>query len=83
MERQGATLLGKAITPERSAIDESFPPSATNPYGQSKVIAEQILHGATIADASWCIAVLRYFNPVGAHESGLIGEDPAGIPNLT
>jgi len=67
--------------PERSPIDESFPLSATNPYGQSKLIAEQILRDVTISDPSWRIAVLRYFNPVGAHESGLIGEDPAGIPN--
>ena len=73
-----ATVYG---VPERSPIDESFPLSATNPYGQSKVIAEQILRDVAIADASWRIAVLRYFNPVGAHESGLIGEDPAGIPN--
>jgi len=73
-----ATVYG---TPERSPIDETFPLSATNPYGQSKVIAEQILRDAAIADPSWRIAVLRYFNPVGAHESGLIGEDPAGIPN--
>jgi UDP-glucose 4-epimerase len=73
-----ATVYG---VPERSPIDESFPLSATNPYGQSKVIAEQILRDVTIADPSWRIAVLRYFNPVGAHESGLIGEDPAGVPN--
>lgn len=73
-----ATVYG---VPERSPIDESFPLSATNPYGQSKVIAEQILRDVAIADPSWRIAVLRYFNPVGAHESGLIGEDPAGIPN--
>ena len=73
-----ATVYG---VPERSPIDESFPLSATNPYGQSKLIAEQILRDVVIADASWRVAVLRYFNPVGAHESGLIGEDPAGIPN--
>lgn len=73
-----ATVYG---VPERSPIDEQFPLSATNPYGQSKVIAEQVLRDVTIADPSWRIAVLRYFNPVGAHESGLIGEDPAGIPN--
>jgi UDP-glucose 4-epimerase len=73
-----ATVYG---VPERSPIDETFPLSATNPYGQSKLIAEQVLRDVVISDPSWRIAVLRYFNPVGAHESGLIGEDPAGIPN--
>jgi UDP-glucose 4-epimerase len=73
-----ATVYG---VPGRSPVDETFALSATNPYGQSKVIAEQILRDVAIADPSWRIAVLRYFNPVGAHESGLIGEDPAGIPN--
>ncbi|KAA0077311.1 UDP-glucose 4-epimerase GalE [Paraburkholderia sp. T12-10] len=73
-----ATVYG---VPERSPIDESFPLSATNPYGQSKVIAEQILRDVERADPSWRIATLRYFNPVGAHESGLIGEDPTGVPN--
>ncbi|TAM03959.1 MAG: UDP-glucose 4-epimerase GalE [Paraburkholderia sp.] len=73
-----ATVYG---VPERSPIDESFPLSATNPYGQSKLIAEQMLRDIEVSDPSWRIAVLRYFNPVGAHESGLIGEDPAGIPN--
>jgi len=73
-----ATVYG---VPERSPIDESFPLSATNPYGQSKLIAEQILRDLEVSDASWRIATLRYFNPVGAHSSGLIGEDPAGIPN--
>jgi UDP-glucose 4-epimerase len=73
-----ATVYG---VPERSPIDESFPLSATNPYGQSKLIAEQILRDVERADPAWRIATLRYFNPVGAHESGRIGEDPAGIPN--
>jgi UDP-glucose 4-epimerase len=73
-----ATVYG---VPERSPIDESFPLSATNPYGQTKIIAEQILRDVERADSSWRIATLRYFNPVGAHESGLIGEDPAGVPN--
>ncbi|MEX3954900.1 UDP-glucose 4-epimerase GalE [Trinickia sp. EG282A] len=73
-----ATVYG---VPERSPIDESFPLSATNPYGQTKLMSEQILRDVERADPSWRIAVLRYFNPVGAHESGLIGEDPAGIPN--
>ncbi|KWI45679.1 UDP-glucose 4-epimerase [Burkholderia pseudomultivorans] len=73
-----ATVYG---VPERSPIDESFPLSATNPYGQSKLIAEQILRDLEVSDPSWRVATLRYFNPVGAHASGLIGEDPAGIPN--
>ncbi|WP_179404336.1 UDP-glucose 4-epimerase GalE [Burkholderia guangdongensis] len=73
-----ATVYG---VPERSPIDESFPLAATNPYGQTKLIAEQILRDVELADPSWRIATLRYFNPVGAHASGLIGEDPAGIPN--
>ncbi|KMY85065.1 UDP-glucose 4-epimerase [Candidatus Paraburkholderia calva] len=73
-----ATVYG---VPKSVPIDESFPLSATNPYGQSKLIAEQILRDLEISDASWRIATLRYFNPVGAHESGLIGEDPAGVPN--
>jgi len=73
-----ATVYG---VPERSPIDESFPLSATNPYGQSKLIAEQILRDVERSDPEWRIATLRYFNPVGAHESGRIGEDPAGIPN--
>ena len=67
--------------PKSVPIDESFPLSATNPYGQSKLIAEQVLRDLEISDAAWRIATLRYFNPVGAHESGLIGEDPAGVPN--
>jgi UDP-glucose 4-epimerase len=73
-----ATVYG---VPERSPIDESFPLSATNPYGQTKLIAEQILRDLERADPGWRIATLRYFNPVGAHESGRIGEDPAGTPN--
>src|SRR6266702_2830701 len=73
-----ATVYG---VPKSSPIDESFPLSATNPYGQSKLIAEQVLRDLEIADPTWRIATLRYFNPVGAHESGLIGEDPAGVPN--
>jgi UDP-glucose 4-epimerase len=73
-----ATVYG---VPESVPIDESFPLSATNPYGQTKLIAEQILRDLELSDPSWRIATLRYFNPVGAHESGLIGEDPAGVPN--
>jgi len=73
-----ATVYG---VPKSVPIDELFPLSATNPYGQSKLIAEQVLRDLEISDAAWRIATLRYFNPVGAHESGLIGEDPAGVPN--
>ncbi len=73
-----ATVYGD---PHTVPILENFPLSATNPYGQSKLIAEQVLRDLLIADASWRIATLRYFNPVGAHSSGLIGEDPQGIPN--
>ncbi|HVE10935.1 MAG TPA: UDP-glucose 4-epimerase GalE [Paraburkholderia sp.] len=73
-----ATVYG---VPQSSPIDESFPLSATNPYGQTKLMAEQILRDVELSDPSWRIATLRYFNPVGAHESGLIGEAPGGIPN--
>ncbi|SAL04844.1 UDP-glucose 4-epimerase [Caballeronia arationis] len=73
-----ATVYG---VPQSVPIDESFPLSATNPYGQSKLIAEQVLRDLELSDPSWRIATLRYFNPVGAHESGAIGEDPAGVPN--
>lgn len=62
-------------------IHEDAPLSATNPYGRSKLMVEEILRDVYVADDAWHIALLRYFNPVGAHESGLIGEDPAGIPN--
>ncbi|WP_226806338.1 UDP-glucose 4-epimerase GalE [Candidatus Vallotia cooleyia] len=73
-----ATVYG---VPKSVPIDESFPLSATNPYGQTKLIAEQILRDLVCADADWKVATLRYFNPVGAHKSGLIGEEPNGIPN--
>lgn len=73
-----ATVYGDpAITP----IKEDFPLSATNPYGWSKLIMEQVLRDIYNADNNWRIALLRYFNPVGAHASGLIGENPNGIPN--
>jgi UDP-glucose 4-epimerase len=62
-------------------MKEDFPTSATNPYGWSKVMQEQILRDAAVADPSLRVALLRYFNPVGAHPSGTIGEDPSGIPN--
>ncbi len=73
-----ATVYGN---PHAVPIREDFPLSATNPYGRSKLIIEQMLGDIARADASWRIALLRYFNPVGAHQSGLIGEDPNGIPN--
>ncbi len=73
-----ATVYGDPAT---VPIREDFPLSATNPYGRSKLMIEEILRDVAKADASWRIALLRYFNPVGAHSSGLIGEDPNGIPN--
>jgi UDP-glucose 4-epimerase len=62
-------------------MHEELPVSAVNPYGWSKAMNEQVLRDVALTDADWRIAVLRYFNPCGAHPSGLIGEDPAGIPN--
>lgn len=73
-----ATVYGDPAT---VPITEDFPLSATNPYGRSKLYIEEMLRDIALADAGWNIALLRYFNPVGAHESGLIGEDPRGIPN--
>ena len=64
-----------------SPLTEDLPTSATNPYGYTKVMIEQILRDVNVSDEAWNIALLRYFNPIGAHESGLIGEDPSGIPN--
>jgi len=64
-----------------SPLTEDLPTSATNPYGYTKVMIEQILQDVAVSDSEWSIALLRYFNPIGAHESGLIGEDPTGIPN--
>lgn len=73
-----ATVYGDpAVVP----ITEAMPLSAVNPYGQTKLIMEQVFRDLYRADPSWNIALLRYFNPVGAHESGRIGEDPNGIPN--
>ncbi|PLT31746.1 UDP-glucose 4-epimerase GalE [Peribacillus deserti] len=66
---------------ERNPIDETFPLSATNPYGQTKLMLEQILQDLYVSNNSWHIAMLRYFNPIGAHKSGRIGENPNGIPN--
>ena len=73
-----ATVYGD---PETVPIREDFPLSATNPYGRSKLMIEEILRDLYVSDRSWQIILLRYFNPVGAHPSGLIGEDPSGIPN--
>ncbi len=73
-----ATVYGD---PAQVPIREDAALSVTNPYGRSKLIIEEILQDVARADAGWKIALLRYFNPVGAHDSGLIGEDPNGIPN--
>ena len=73
-----ATVYGD---PASVPIKEDFPVSATNPYGRSKLHIEEILQDIYVADSNWHIALLRYFNPVGAHKSGLIGEDPNDIPN--
>ncbi|MFC1494102.1 UDP-glucose 4-epimerase GalE [Thermodesulfobacteriota bacterium] len=67
--------------PRKVPITEDFPLSATNPYGRSKLIIEEMLRDTYRSDESWDIILLRYFNPVGAHPSGMIGEDPNGIPN--
>jgi UDP-glucose 4-epimerase len=73
-----ATVYGN---PRSVPISEDFPRSATNPYGASKLMIEDMLADLAKSDAQWRIARLRYFNPVGAHESGLIGEAPSGVPN--
>ncbi|MCG6896102.1 MAG: UDP-glucose 4-epimerase GalE [Thiocapsa sp.] len=73
-----ATVYGDPAT---VPIQEGFPLSATNPYGRSKLFIEEILRDLHVSDTDWNIALLRYFNPVGAHPSGRIGEDPNGIPN--
>ena len=73
-----ATVYG---SPKTLPINEAFPLSTTNPYGASKLIIENILKDICKADSSFNVAILRYFNPVGAHKSGLIGENPNGIPN--
>lgn len=73
-----ATVYGD---PASVPILEHFPLTATNPYGRSKLMIEDLLRDLYQADARWSIALLRYFNPVGAHKSGLIGEDPQGVPN--
>jgi len=87
MERHGSRMLvfSSSATvygrPEQLPIREDAPLSATNPYGSTKLMGEQILRDLAQADPAWKIALLRYFNPVGAHASGQIGEDPHGIPN--
>ncbi len=73
-----ATVYGK---PKSLPIKEDFPLSTTNPYGTTKLIIEGILKDLYNSDNEWSIAILRYFNPIGAHKSGLIGENPNGIPN--
>ena len=73
-----ATVYGD---PHAVPIREDFPLSATNPYGRSKLMVEEMMRDMVKADPRWAVVLLRYFNPVGAHESGLIGEDPNGIPN--
>jgi UDP-glucose 4-epimerase len=73
-----ATVYGNPAT---LPITEDFPLSATNPYGRTKLMIEEMLQDLFVSDPAWHIVLLRYFNPVGAHASGLIGEDPQGIPN--
>ncbi|MCS6766250.1 MAG: UDP-glucose 4-epimerase GalE [Candidatus Protistobacter heckmanni] len=87
LERRGARRLvfSSSATvygdPHAVPIREDFPLSATNPYGQTKLMSERILRDVEAAQPGWAIGYLRYFNPVGAHASGLIGEDPRGVPN--
>jgi UDP-glucose 4-epimerase len=73
-----ATVYGD---PERVPVDEAAPRSATNPYGRTKLVIEYVLEDVAASGRGWCFMSLRYFNPVGAHPSGRIGEDPHGIPN--
>jgi UDP-glucose 4-epimerase len=73
-----ATVYGMS---ERVPVSEYFPLRATNPYGRSKLMIEEVLRDLYVSDNNWSIALLRYFNPIGAHESGCIGESPNGIPN--
>ncbi|MGZ3253497.1 MAG: UDP-glucose 4-epimerase GalE, partial [Burkholderiaceae bacterium] len=73
-----ATVYGD---PASVPIKEDFPLQVTNPYGRTKLMCEEILRDLMVAEPDWQIAILRYFNPVGAHESGTIGESPNGIPN--
>ena len=73
-----ATVYGM---PKTVPIKEDFPLSTTNPYGSTKLMLEQILQDVVVADDEFSVVLLRYFNPIGAHKSGLIGEEPNGIPN--
>ena len=73
-----ATVYGMSDT---MPLVETMPTGCTNPYGWTKYMNEQILRDVAVANPDWAVALLRYFNPIGAHESGLIGEDPVGIPN--
>lgn len=73
-----ATVYGN---PKSVPVSEDDPLGATNPYGRTKKMIEEILSDLTVSDPEWSVALLRYFNPIGAHKSGLIGEDPNGIPN--
>lgn len=73
-----ATVYGD---PQFLPLTEAHPLSTTNPYGHTKLVIEDILRALYVSDPTWSIVLLRYFNPVGAHKSGLIGEDPQGIPN--
>ena len=73
-----ATVYGN---PASVPITEDFPLSTTNPYGETKLMIERILSDLYASDNEWSVSILRYFNPIGAHKSGLIGEDPKGIPN--
>ncbi|WP_312495480.1 UDP-glucose 4-epimerase GalE, partial [Anaerosporobacter sp.] len=73
-----ATVYGN---PHTVPIKEDFPLSVTNPYGRTKLMQEEMLRDLVVADSEWKIILLRYFNPIGADQSGMIGEDPLGIPN--
>ena len=87
MKRHGVTrfIFSSSATvygiPDHMPLDETMPTSCTNPYGWTKYMNERILTDVAKANPDWSVVLLRYFNPIGAHESGLIGEDPAGIPN--
>ncbi len=78
MFSSSATVYGN---PKRVPITENFPLGTLNPYGRTKLMIEEILRDLYVSNENWCVVLLRYFNPIGAHESGLIGEDPNGIPN--
>ena len=73
-----ATVYG---LPEQVPINEEALLGATNPYGRTKQMIEEILHNLYVSDREWSVALLRYFNPIGAHKNGHIGENPNGIPN--